>query len=153
MKKGCIEFIHLCTKRGAQPTAVKRVSAIAGQGLEGDRFFGRVKRGQPRPQDAATFIEAEAIEAVIAEGTPLDPGETRRNITTRGVDLNGLVGQRFTVGAATFQGYELCDPCRHLEKRTGKKLMRPLDNRGGLRAYVVESGTIQVGDIIKICED
>ena len=152
MSSGKIEAIHLCSTRGAEPMPIDSVEAIAGKGLEGDRFFGRVKKGQPRPHDAATLIEAEAIEALMADGIPLNPGETRRNITTRGIDLNALVGRRFNVGAAIFEGYELCDPCLQLEKRTGKKLMTALENRGGLRAYVIQGGTIHIGDTIEASE-
>ena len=149
MTQGLVESIHLCTKRGAVPVEVDRVNAIAGRGLEGDRYFGRIKRGQPRPQDAATLIEAETIESLEDAGILLEPGETRRNITTRGVDLNALVGQTFRIGQAVFKGYELCDPCFHLEKRTGKKIKEALENQGGLRAWIVESGSIARGDAIE----
>ena len=152
MSRGQVEPIHLCSSRGAEPTAIDSVEAVAGKGLEGDRYFGRIKKGQPKPHDAATLIEAETIEALMADGMALSPGETRRNITTRGIHLNALVGRRFTVGDAVFEGYELCDPCRHLEKRTGKKLMAALENRGGLRAYVIQSGTIHIGDTIEVPE-
>jgi MOSC domain-containing protein YiiM len=149
-EKAHVEAIHLCPRPGDAPTAHEAVSAVADMGLEGDRNFGRTKNGKPKPQDAATLIQAETIEAIIAEGIPLAPGETRRNITTRGVDLNALVGKRFRVGNAILEGYELCAPCFHLEKRTGKKIKSTLEGRGGLRAYVRESGTIRASDSIEV---
>ena len=149
LNHGTVEAIHVCTRRGAAPIEVQQVRAVAGKGLKGDRYFGRIKRGQPRPQDAATLIEAEAIESLADIGIMLEPGETRRNITTRGVDLNALVGQIFRVGEAVFEGYELCDPCVHLEKRTGKKIKAALENQGGLRAWIIEGGSIAKGDSIE----
>jgi MOSC domain-containing protein YiiM len=145
-----VEAIHLRAAPGDVPAAQDEVRAVAGIGLEGDRNFGRTKSGQPQPQDAATLIQAENIEAIIAEGMPLVPGETRRNITTHGVDLDVLVGRWFRVGDAVPEGFELCNPCVHLEKRTGKKIKALLEGRGGLRDCVVESGLIRTGDPVEV---
>ena len=142
--------IHLCAKTGGSPTPQESVNAIAHKGLEGDRFFGAIRNGQSRPEKAVTLIQAETIEALKVMGLVLEPGETRRNITTRGVDLNALVNRRFKVGEAILEGYELCDPCFVLEKRTGKKLRELLENRGGLRAYIRQSGVIRIDDAIEV---
>ena len=84
---------------------------------------------------AITLIEAEALEALEREhGVRLEPHESRRNIVTRGVALNELVGREFRVGEVVLRGLMLCEPCRHLEKLTGKQLIRGLVHRGGLRA-------------------
>lgn len=145
---GRVEAIHVIPVKRAAPEARERVLAEADLGLVGDCYHGAVKDGVPRPDKAITLVAAESLEAVVAAGIPLAPGETRRNITTRGVPLNDLVGVRFRVGAAVVEGFEWCEPCAHLERLTGKALMKPLLHRAGLRGYVVAGGEIAVGDVI-----
>jgi MOSC domain-containing protein YiiM len=96
-----------------------------------------------------TLIEAEVLEMVERQ-TRLAFGvdEHRRNLTTRGIRLAGLVGQPFRVGEVLLEGVRDCPPCEHLEQVTGKAVMRALVGRGGLRARVLEGGTIRVGDPI-----
>jgi MOSC domain-containing protein YiiM len=79
----------------------------------------------------------------------LEPGDTRRNVTTRGIELNDLVGRRFRVGEVIAEGVELCEPCQHLQSLLGKPIIRPLVHRAGLRALLVNSGTIRVGDDVE----
>ena len=80
----------------------------------------------------------------------IDPGEARRNIVTRGVPLNQLVGREFEVGATRLRGTRLCEPCSHLEGLTRKGVVRGLVHRGGLRADILAEGTIRVGDDIHL---
>ena len=131
--------------------SVNQVKAVAGQGLEGDRYS--LKKGtyskKHKPSREATFIEAEALEGLQREyGLELSPLESRRNITTRGVALNHLVGKSFRVGGAVFRGLELCEPCGHLEQMSGRSVRAGLVHRGGLRTEIVESGPVSVGDRI-----
>jgi MOSC domain-containing protein YiiM len=131
--------------------AVDRVVAVAGHGLEGDRKYRR--EGLPPrkngPDREITLIEAEAIEAVNRDyRVELSPIETRRNVVTRGVALNHLVGKRFRVGEAILQGIRLCEPCEHLESLTRPGVREALIHRGGLRAQILEGGTIRIGDPI-----
>ena len=102
------------------------------------------------PLQHISLIEAEAIEAIARDANVLvDAGATRRNITTRGVPLNHLVDRTFKVGAATVRGVELCEPCGHMEKLTGRPgICAALIHRGGLRAEIVDGGTVRVGDAI-----
>ena len=101
------------------------------------------------PDREITLIEAEAIEAVPREyGVELSPAEARRNIVTRGVALNHLVGREFRVGNVVLRGIRLCEPCEHLERLTRPGVLEALVHRGGLRAQIVSGGTIQVGDSI-----
>ena len=134
---------------------VEQVRAVAGQGLEGDRYFFR-KGTYSKKHDAtreATFIEAEALEALGRDyGLELSARESRRNITTRGVALNHLVGKTFRVGGALFRGLKLCEPCGHLEQLTGRAVRPGLVHRGGLRAEILESGLVQVGDRVESIE-
>ncbi|ODR81524.1 sulfurase [Haladaptatus sp. W1] len=95
-------------------------------------------------------IEAEALDAIEEEaGIALEPGAHRRNVTVRNAALNHLVGERFRVGEAVCEGVELCEPCSHLESLTEKGTLSALVHRGGLRASIVESGEIHVGDGIE----
>jgi MOSC domain-containing protein YiiM len=96
-----------------------------------------------------TLIEIEAIEALQRDyRIEMDPGDSRRNIVTRGVPLNHLVGREFKIGAVTLRGTRLCEPCSHLEKLSVKGVQRGLIHRGGLRAEILTSGMIRVGDQI-----
>ncbi len=131
--------------------AVDRVVAVAGHGLEGDRKFRR--QGLPAdkngPDRELTLIEAEAIEAVNRDyDVELNPIETRRNVVTRGVPLNHLVGRQFRIGGALLHGLRLCEPCEHLESLTRSGVRSALVHRGGLRAQIVQGGAIHVGDAI-----
>lgn len=148
---GSIVAIHVGERRAAPPVAIESVRAVAGRGLEGDRYFKREgtfsKKGAPGQE--ITLIEAEALEALDREcGIALAPGATRRNLTTRGVALNHLVGREFQVGEVTLRGVLLCEPCGHMERLTAAGAKAGLVHRGGLRAEVVHGGTIQVGDSV-----
>jgi hypothetical protein len=149
MDAGIVESIFLATAAGAPPLPVPNANAVPGRGLEGDRYFagdGTFFEERKSGQDL-TLIEAEAIEGLAREdGIELGPGESRRNVVTRGIGLNDLVGRRFTVGEVECVGQRLCDPCSHLEKATQPGVLKGLVNRGGLRADVVSGGRISVGD-------
>ena len=131
--------------------AVDQVVAVAGHGLEGDRYNrqARNKPGKDGPDRELTLIEAEAIEAAIREyEIALEPIEVRRNVLTRGVALNHLVGRRFRVGPVVLEGIRLCEPCTHLESLTRSGVREALVHRGGLRAQILEGGMITIGDPI-----
>jgi MOSC domain-containing protein YiiM len=132
--------------------ALTEVRAVAGQGLEGDRYFLRTGTYSPKHEPAreVTLIEIEAIEALERDyGIRLSAGDARRNIVTRDVPLNHLVGKEFRVGEAVLKGIRLCEPCQHLVRLTGQEKVLPgLVHRGGLRAQVVRDGAIQVGNEI-----
>ena len=122
------------------------VEAVAGQGLAGDRYFGAASRDRSKE---VTLIEIEALEALGRDyDIAVGPGENRRNIVTRGVSLNHLVGREFRVGEVVLRGVRLCEPCSHLESMTVKGALRGLVHRGGLRAAIVAGGVVRVGDDI-----
>jgi MOSC domain-containing protein YiiM len=154
LQSGTVESIHIAA-RAEEPThAVDSVSVVAGRGIEGDRYFreggdGTFHEAEKTGQDL-TLIEAEAIEGLAADtGIELEPGKARRNVVTRGVSLNDLVGRRFTVGEVEAVGNRLCDPCSHLQKLTRPGVLKGLAHRGGLRADVVRGGAIRVGDELR----
>jgi len=145
---GTVEQIHIAAEPEAPVQSVESVVVRTGRGLEGDRNLAPTDGWAPRGT-AITLIEAEAIESVIAEhGIDMRNGRSRRQVTTRGIALNDLVGREFHVGAVRCRGYELCEPCRHLEGMTEPGVIKAFVHRGGLRADVLEGGTIAVGDAV-----
>jgi MOSC domain-containing protein YiiM len=150
--RGAVASIHIAPAATALMTAVSEVRAIPGKGLEGDRYLRQIgtfsnKKG---PAREVTLIEIEALEALKRDyQLELEPGNARRNIVTRGVPLNQLVGREFRVGETTLRGIRLCEPCSHLARLTVAGVERGLAHRGGLRAQVVTTGVIRVGDAIQ----
>ena len=104
---------------------------------------------KPEPDFELTLIEAEAIDAIKTEyKVQIAPGELRRNLVTRGVPLNHLVGREFRIGDVLIRGIRLCEPCNHLEALTKQPVVKSLRHRGGLRAQILKAGTIHVGDTV-----
>ena len=142
--------IYVGDKARALPAGVSSARAEAGKGLEGDRYWrGKGSfshwRGSGR---ALTLVESEALDDV-----GLEWAAARRNVVTRGVRLNDLVGKTFRIGAVECRGRRLCEPCRHLEKLTEDGMLRALADRGGLRADVVSDGEVAVGDRLVVLDD
>ena len=129
------------------PQPVDRVEAHAGKGLAGNRYYW--PDGAAPAGNALTLIEAEALHAFQSEtGIELTAQASRRNVLTRGIDLNALVGKRFRVGGVECEGVELCEPCAHLASLTHPGVLRGMVHRAGLNADILSDGTIAVGDPI-----
>lgn len=147
---GTVRNIHISPEAAAAPVAVEQVNAVAGRGLEGDRYFNKTGTYSETPGSGreVTLIAIEEIEALARDtGIDLQPGESRRNITTRGVALNDLVDKDFRIGAVILRGTRLCEPCAHLEATVAKPgILKSLVHRAGLRCDIVSGGTIRVGD-------
>lgn len=127
------------------------VTAVAGRGIEGDRYF--LETGfysdKPGPDRELTLIELETIDALRQEhGIAVDPGDARRNVVTEGVPLNHLIHREFSIGEVIARGIRLCEPCTHLVEVTGRRLLGPLVHRGGLRAQILRGGRITVDDTV-----
>jgi MOSC domain-containing protein YiiM len=150
MHNAYVVSIHVADVESGPMRTVDAVRAVPGAGLEGDRYFAAPGSGRDTtPDQEVTLIEVEALEALQRDySIEMAPGESRRNLLTRGVALNHLVGQRFRIGGALLRGVELCEPCSHLVKLTGKKVLRGLVHRGGLRAQILAEGEIKAGDAI-----
>ncbi|HEY8203656.1 MAG TPA: MOSC domain-containing protein [Pyrinomonadaceae bacterium] len=151
MFEGKVISINIAASAEAPMQSVDEARAVPGKGLEGDRYF--YKQGtfyEPQPDRELTLIEAEAIEAMKRE-LDVDYGlsDSRRNIVTRDVPLNHLVGKEFMVGDVKVRGLRLCEPCSHLQKLSHEKVLPGLVHRGGLRAQILSEGTIQVGAVVK----
>lgn len=151
MSKGTVESIHIASAAEGPPQSVAQAAAIPGAGLEGDRYA--LKLGtfyKPTPDRELTLIEAEAIEAMARDyQIELAAGDARRNVVTRNVPLNHLVGREFAIGDVRILGIRLCEPCDHLQRVTGRPVIKGLLHRGGLRAQILTPGTIRVGDAIR----
>lgn len=148
---GVIERIHLAPREGEPMERVESVEAVARRGLRGDRYFRDEGTFADREGSDVTFIEAETLAAVERDyDIELTAGSHRRNVTTRGVALNHLVGERFRVGEMQCEGIELCEPCSYLERQLEKAGIREaLVHRGGLRATVLDGGTVAAGEEIR----
>jgi len=144
---GIVESISVASRAGEPAEMLEAARAIAGQGLEGDRHVegtGTFPSGMPG--SALTLIEAEVCESFEP---PLVPDEHRRNVVTRGIELNRLVRQEFTIGEIRCRGMRLCEPCTVVQRYAGRPVLRELVHRGGLRADILADGTMRRGDTVR----
>jgi MOSC domain-containing protein YiiM len=138
---GSVAAVLVATDAEAPLVEVPSAEAVAGRGLEGDRYFaGRGTFSSPGYGYQLTLVEAEVLDSI-----DLPWPQARRNVVTRGITLNGLVDRRFTIGNVECVGRRLAEPCAHLERLARPGLLRPLVHRGGLRADILKSGAITVG--------
>jgi MOSC domain-containing protein YiiM len=140
---GTVEGITLVLDATGATRVVEAVDASAGGGLEGDYHRD------------LTLIASEALDGLRADtGIELTGEQSRRNVLTRGIDLNALVGRRFAVGDVEAVGVELAEPCTKLQRISGERgVLRGLVHRGGLRADIVSGGRIRVGDAVQAPDD
>ena len=144
---GHIERICLAAAAGDRMRVLETARALPGRGLEGDRYVagaGTFPTGPPG--SALTLIEAEVCESF---DPPLGPDEHRRNIVTRGIPLNDLLGHEFSLGDVRCLGRRLCEPCTVVQRYAGRPVLRELVHRGGLRADILSEGEIRVGDELR----
>jgi hypothetical protein len=142
---GVVEAILLAPAAEAPLQRVDAAEAIPGRGLAGDRYAdGRgTFSGGSGSGYQLTVVAAETL------GDTLTWEEARRNVVTRGIDLNALVGREFAIGEVACRAARLAEPCAHLERLTRPGIMRPLVHRAGIRADILTAGTIRVGDTIE----
>ncbi|HTV10535.1 MAG TPA: MOSC domain-containing protein [Acidimicrobiales bacterium] len=144
--RGRVEEIWVASAAGETAERLDRVVALAGKGLQGDRHvLGTGTFPSGLPGSALTLIQAEVCESF---SPPLVANEHRRNIVTRGIELNALVGYDFRIGELRCRGMRLCEPCKVVSRYAGRPVLRPLVHRGGLRADILEDGVISAGDEI-----
>lgn len=150
---GRIELILLAAAGGEELNAHASARLLAGHGLEGDRYaeetgtFSKKLRGEPEKE--LTLIESEEIAAFNARtGHSYGAGKFRRNIVTSGIRLNELVGMEFRIGDLRLKGIRLCEPCSYLAKLLGQEVVKEMTHRCGLRAQILDSGSIAAGDRI-----
>jgi MOSC domain-containing protein YiiM len=155
MWQGTLLHIHVAPSASQPMRSLDRASLLAGLGIEGDRYATRTGTYSTKPHvdRQVTLIEAETLEALARDfGIDLSPAEHRRNLTTRGVPLNHLVGRYFRVGDCVLFGGRLNVPCRYLEDLVGKKVFKPLLNRSGLNCRIVVGGVLRATAPIVPCD-
>jgi MOSC domain-containing protein YiiM len=144
---GVIEALFVSPEAAAPARALQHVRAIAGSGLDGDRHtVGKGTFPSGMPGSALTLIEAEVCESFAPT---LTGDDHRRNVVTRGIDLNRLVGHEFMLGDVRCRGMRLCEPCTVIQRYAERPLLRPLVHRGGLRADILADGELRVGDEVR----
>ena len=150
--EGQLEYIFI-TDRASQPMQeLPEAKLIEGVGIEGDRystgdgFYSKT----PRIDRQCTLIEIETLDALLRDHkTTLLPSESRRNLTTRGVPLNHLVGREFYVGDVRLRGERLNVPCKYMDELLDRKVFNILQNRSGLNCSIVQGGVIRKGAKIR----
>jgi MOSC domain-containing protein YiiM len=156
MWKGSVVSINVAKAGGEPMTSLDQVKAVAGQGLEGDRYLSKQGSFSDNPNTTGrqvTLIESEALEALVRDyKVEIEYKDARRNIVTRGVPLNHLLGKEFRVGEVRLRGVRLNEPCNHLAGLTSEQVKPGLVHRGGLRADILNDGTIRVGDLVELAE-
>jgi MOSC domain-containing protein YiiM len=147
---GLIVAIYVATTRHAEQLSVESVQLKAGKGIVGDRFYGNRPK---HPELNLTLIEAENIEGFNREyNQTIGLGTTRRNLITRGIQLNALVGKRFQVGSVLCKGIELCEPCKVMARNfpetslSQNEIISALIHNAGIRAEVLVDGIVKLED-------
>ncbi|WP_222264866.1 MOSC domain-containing protein [Modestobacter marinus] len=151
---GTVEGLAVAPAAEAPMQLLEVAQARSGRGLDGDRYAVGAgtfsPRADRRPGYDLTLVAGEVLDELAAAGHALDFAGTRRNVLTRGIDVNALVGRTFRIGDVVCAGRRLCEPCSHLERLSGPGVLRPLIHRGGLRADVLGDGEIRVGATIRL---
>ncbi len=146
---GTLVAIYTAAGEAAPMQTHREIAAIAGAGLAGDRYAASAGAFSDKPGGGreVTLIAREGITAANHD-VPIAEDETRRNLVTEGVDLDAYVGRTFSIGEVVLRGVRDCPPCQYLEGLTRPGVLAALKGRGGLRAEIVRSGTLRVGDEI-----
>ena len=148
---GAVVKIFITPAGGIMMQTVEQVEALAGCGLQGDRYCKRSGYWTGVDECEVTLIESEALEEIRTKaGISIENGEHRRNLVTRGVQLDSLHGKRFQVGTAVLEYDRPRPPCGYIESLTEPGMTRSLVGRGGICARVVASGTIRANDPIVV---
>ncbi|WP_424135697.1 MOSC domain-containing protein [Roseomonas chloroacetimidivorans] len=151
---GVVSHLHITPRAFLPMQSQQSIELVAGEGIVGDRYRIGTETGfyseKPEEGRQVTLFEEEVLEAILRDyKMEILPEEHRRNVTTRGVPLNHLVGQRFRLGECLVEATRLSIPCRHIEEILGKPVFDPLVHRSGLNCKILEGGTLRVGDAIR----
>lgn len=154
MPDGKIEHLFITGAMSEPMVAQSSLTALAGRGIEGDRYFkgtGTYSK-KPEPGRQITLVEGEVLDRLKSEhGLTVRPQDCRRNVVTRGIELNPLVGRELMVGPVRVTVHRLCQPCRYIEKLLDQPgLYESWWDKGGLRCEILDGGIIRVGDRVRI---
>ena len=155
---GSVIGVFICEEPGGHMYALDEAEVVAGKGIVGDRYFfsdGKKSKAEDyKPDREITLIEAEQIESFNdAYNIRLALSDTRRNVVTRGTDLNSLVGVEFQVGGVRLRGHRLCEPCKYLADMVAREILPGLVHKAGLRAQILEGGKIRPNDAVVISDN
>ena len=147
---GHVEAIWIAERAGAPMRTLDQVKAVAGVGLAGDRYATGAGHWSPirRSGDVLTIVEGEVVDAVVARHG-IGRGDTRRNIVTRGVRLDELIGREIRVGEVRCRVIRRCEPCSYLDGLLGTSVLVDLVHRGGVRVDLLTGGRIAAGDMVE----
>ena len=139
------------TKKNNQKSKIEKVNnveVVAGKGIKGDRNYHDYNEARKQ----ITLIESESIDYYNQKfNTNFSYLDFRRNLITKNIQLNELVGKKLSIGQIDIQVHDLCRPCNYLQEILGKdNIIKEFLRRGGLRCEILISGNIKVGDKIKI---
>lgn len=152
--RGSVVSIHVAGGAGQAMRSLSEAELVAGRGITGDRYHAGIGEFSPHPMDPdheLTLIAIEEVEAFNARtGHSMAPGDFRRNVVTRGVDLDAYVGVEFRMGETLIRGIRPCDPCAYLARVTEREVIPHLVGHGGLRAGILRGGTLRLGDAIEV---
>lgn len=151
---GLVAHLHIAPRAFLPMQARESLELVAGEGIVGDRYRIGVEQGfyseKPEEGRQVTLFEEETLEAILRDyKIELRPEEHRRNITTRGVPLNWLVGRRFRIGECLVEATRLSVPCRHIEEILDKPVFNAMVHRSGLNCRILAGGTVRLGDVIR----
>ena len=142
--------LGISNKSNQQINEVNSIDILANQGVVGDRHFKEFNN----PYNQLSLIESENIDYYnIKFGSNIPYLDFRRNVVTKGIQLNDLVGKKLLVGNVEVEGIDLCRPCKHLTEVLGQdNILKEFLRRGGLRCQVLSSCSIKIGDKIKVLD-
>ena len=127
---------------------VSSIEVLANKGVVGDRHFDEYND----PYNQLTLIESENIDYYNTKyGLDIPYKDFRRNVVTKGIQLNDLIGKKIKIGKVEVEGIDLCRPCRYLtEVLNQSNVLKEFLRRGGLRCQILNSSTINIDDEIKV---
>ena len=157
LRSGSVVALFIVDKKAAPMKKVEQMNALAGQGIEGDRYFlgtGTYSK-KPEPGRQVTLIKSETLESLKDKfDITVKPEESRRNILTRGIEINDLIGTEFFVGPVRLRAHRITQPCLYLENLLGQPgLYKELWDNGGISCEILSEGIIKEGDIITAFPD
>ena len=140
--------LGIVNKNNLPINEVNEIQVIANQGIVGDRHFSEFND----PYNQISIIESENIDYYNTKyGLNIPHIDFRRNIVTKKIELNNLIGKKFLIGEVEVEGVDLCRPCKHLTQMLNQEnILKEFLRRGGIRCRILTSSKISVGDIIKI---
>jgi MOSC domain-containing protein YiiM len=153
---GRLVAIHVAHHAGAPMESREAAVAVEGRGLEGDRYHTATGHWSPirRSGDGLTIVDGDVIDRVSrAHELGLGPGDTRRNLTSRGIDLDAAIGRRLAIGPVEVRVVRRCEPCSYLDGLLGRDVLPHLVHLAGVRVDVLRGGTLRVGDVISVLDD